>query len=76
MLAGTARLNALALERGQTLAQMALTWVLRHRGVTSALIGASRVSQIDDAVGALAGAELSAAELELIEGILREHPGS
>ena len=76
VLAGTARLNALALERGQTLAQMALTWVLRHRGVTSALIGASRVSQIDDAVGALAGAELSAAELELIEGILREHPGS
>ncbi|ULH14189.1 L-glyceraldehyde 3-phosphate reductase (plasmid) [Deinococcus sp. KNUC1210] len=76
LLAGTARLNALAHERGQTLAQMALTWVLRHRGVTSALIGASRVSQIEDAVGALAGAELSPEELELIEGILRDHPGS
>ncbi|GGR13799.1 aldo/keto reductase [Deinococcus ruber] len=76
LLAGTARLNALAHERGQTLAQMALAWVLRQPGVTSALIGASRVPQIEDAVGALAGAELSAPELEMIEEILREHPGS
>ncbi|WP_425144913.1 aldo/keto reductase [Deinococcus sp.] len=75
LLAGTARLNALAHERGQTLAQMALSWVLRTPGVTSALIGASRVSQIEDAAGALAGAAFSQGELEIIEGVLREHPG-
>jgi L-glyceraldehyde 3-phosphate reductase len=40
------RLNAIALERGQSLAQMAIAWVLRHPGMTSALIGASKVSQI------------------------------
>ena len=65
------RLNDLARERGQTLAQMALAWVLRHPEVTSALIGASRVEQIEDAVGALAKLEFSKAELERIEGILR-----
>ena len=64
------RLNELAQARGQTLAQLALAWVLRHPTVTSALIGASRVSQIDDAVGALARLELSADELGKIEGIL------
>jgi L-glyceraldehyde 3-phosphate reductase len=69
--AKVARLNDLARERGQTLAQMALAWVLRQPEVTSALIGASRVGQIDDAVGALAKLELSKAELEKIEGILR-----
>ena len=47
------KLNDLARERGQKLAQMALAWVLRHGEVTSAVIGSSRVSQIDDAVKAL-----------------------
>ncbi|HNE04388.1 MAG TPA: aldo/keto reductase, partial [Anaerolineales bacterium] len=47
------KLNALAQQRGQTLAQMALAWVLRHEGMTSVLIGASKVSQIEDAVGML-----------------------
>jgi L-glyceraldehyde 3-phosphate reductase len=64
------RLNELAQARGQTLAQLALAWVLRHPEVTSALIGASRPSQIDDAVGALASAALSEEELRAIEEIL------
>ena len=66
-----ARLNELARERGQTLAQMALAWVLRHPEVTSALIGASRVAQIEDAVGTLAKLEFGPPELEKIEAILR-----
>jgi len=64
------RLNELAQARGQTLAQLALAWVLRHPEVTSALIGASRPSQIDDAVGALKNAALSEEELRAIEEIL------
>ena len=52
VLAKTGKLNDLAQSRGQTLAQMALAWVLRHKVVTSALIGASKVSQVDDCVGA------------------------
>jgi L-glyceraldehyde 3-phosphate reductase len=64
------RLNVLAQARGQTLAQMALAWVLRHPEMTSALIGASRVSQVEDAVGALARLDFSAEELETIEVIL------
>lgn len=63
-------LQELALERGQTLAQMALAWVLRGERVTSVLIGASRVSQIDDCVGALKRLKFSSEELELIEIIL------
>lgn len=64
------QLNALAQERGQTLAQMAIAWVLRHPTMTSALIGASRPSQIDDCVGALNNLEFSADELGRIEAIL------
>lgn len=63
-------LDALARERGQSLVQLALAWVLRHPGMTSALIGASRVGQIEDAVGALEQLELSSAELEHIDQIL------
>jgi L-glyceraldehyde 3-phosphate reductase len=66
------RLNDLAQARGQTLAQLALAWVLRHPVVTSALIGASRPSQIDDAVGALHAPALSADELAEIEHILAD----
>lgn len=65
------KLNALAQKRGQTLAQMALAWVLRHEGMTSVLIGASKVSQIEDAVGMLNKLEFSAGELQEIESILR-----
>jgi L-glyceraldehyde 3-phosphate reductase len=63
-------LNAIAEERGQTMAQMALAWILRHEGVTSALVGASKVSQIEDSVGALESLAFSKEELEAIEGIL------
>jgi L-glyceraldehyde 3-phosphate reductase len=66
------RLNEIAGARGQTLAQMALAWVLRHAVVTSALIGASRVSQIEDSVGALQDLAFSADELARIEAILAE----
>lgn len=64
------KLNAMALERGQKLSQMALAWVLRGGRVTSALIGASKISQIEDAVGALNNLNFSAEELAQIDGIL------
>jgi L-glyceraldehyde 3-phosphate reductase len=60
-------LNALAERRGQTLAQMAIAWVLRDKRVTSALIGASRVQQIEDAVGALRNLSFTQAELDEID---------
>ena len=65
------QLNTLAQARGQTLAQMALAWVLRHEQVTSALIGASKVAQVEDAVGALAASSFTPAELQQIETILQ-----
>jgi L-glyceraldehyde 3-phosphate reductase len=64
------RLNDLAQKRGQTLAQLALAWVLRHTSVTSALVGASRVQQIEDAVMALKTLKFSPEELQVIEDIL------
>jgi L-glyceraldehyde 3-phosphate reductase len=70
-LAKVKRLNDLAKARGQTLAQLALAWVLRHTGMTSVLIGASRISQIDDAVGTLNNLSLSDTELQSMETILK-----
>ncbi len=64
------RLNEVAQARGQTLAQMALAWVLRHPEMTSALVGASRASQIDDAVGALKNLTFTDQELQAIDHIL------
>jgi L-glyceraldehyde 3-phosphate reductase len=64
------KLDELAKARGQTLAQLAITWVLRHPEMTSALIGASRISQIEDAVHALEAPALSGDELATIERIL------
>ena len=64
------RLQELAQTRGQSLAQMALAWVLRHSQVTSALIGASRPEQIDDAVGSLKNLNFESEELQTIENIL------
>jgi L-glyceraldehyde 3-phosphate reductase len=69
-LAKVRRLNDMATKRGQTLAQMSLAWVLRHPEVTSALIGASRTEQIEDAVGALQNLEFTDTELASIEQIL------
>ena len=66
-LASIRALNALAQERGQTLAQMAIAWVLRNPQVTSALIGASKPSQIEDCVGALKNTAFSPEELARID---------
>jgi L-glyceraldehyde 3-phosphate reductase len=63
-------LDAIARERGQTLAQMALAWVLRHKAMSSVLIGASRVSQVRDAVGALDTLSFDAASLQAIDALL------
>lgn len=64
------RLNALARGRGQSLAQMAIAWVLRHKGMTSALIGASRVSQIEECVAALKNLDFDETELAKIDAIV------
>ena len=64
------RLQETANKRSQTLAQMALAWVLRHPESTSALIGASRREQIDDAVGTLRNLKFEREELDVIEKIL------
>ncbi|NCB56167.1 MAG: L-glyceraldehyde 3-phosphate reductase [Gammaproteobacteria bacterium] len=61
------KLNDIAERRGQTLAQMALAWVLRGGRVTSALIGASRPEQVEDCVGALANRDFTEAELAEID---------
>jgi L-glyceraldehyde 3-phosphate reductase len=61
------QLNEIARRRGQSLAQMALAWVLRDKRVTSALIGASRPEQVIDAVGALDRLDFSADELKEID---------
>src|SRR5688572_21039036 len=65
------RLNEIAARRGQSLAQLAIAWVLRHETVTSAVIGASRVAQIEDSVAALDNLLLSTDELRAIEHALR-----
>jgi L-glyceraldehyde 3-phosphate reductase len=66
------KLNNLAKKRGQSLAQMAIAWVLRKPAVTSALIGASKASQIEDAVSALDNLKFSENELKSIDKILSE----
>ena len=65
-------LNRLAGARGQSLAQMALAWVLRDRRVTSALIGASRPEQIEQNVSALKNLSFTPEELAQIDGILKQ----
>jgi L-glyceraldehyde 3-phosphate reductase len=65
-------LNTVAAERGQSLAQMALAWVLRDSRMTSALIGASRVEQIEQNVAALANLMFSSEELARIDTILAQ----
>lgn len=64
------KLNDIALERGQTLAQMALAWLLKDPRITSVLIGASRVSQLLDSLACLKNQEFSNEELEKIANIL------
>ncbi|QPC86327.1 L-glyceraldehyde 3-phosphate reductase [Mesorhizobium sp. NBSH29] len=65
-------LNSIAEKRGQTLAQMALAWVLRGGRVTTALIGASKPSQVEDCVGALNNRDFTDAELAEIDTYARE----
>lgn len=64
------RLNQIAEGRGQTLAQMAIAWVLRHPQMTSALVGASKVSQVEDNAAAVKNLHFTADELSSIEAIL------
>ncbi|RSZ66119.1 L-glyceraldehyde 3-phosphate reductase [Corynebacterium hylobatis] len=72
------RLNDIAQEREQTLAQMAIAWVLRQQGefgeqtLTSAIIGASSVAQLDENLDALDNLEFSAAELKAIDDVARD----
>jgi L-glyceraldehyde 3-phosphate reductase len=60
-------LDEMAQARGQTLAQMAIAWVLRNEGITTALIGASRPEQVTDCVGAVANLEFTQEELSRID---------
>jgi L-glyceraldehyde 3-phosphate reductase len=64
------RLAAVAAERGQPLASMAVSWVLRDRRVTSAIIGASKVAQLEQCVAAASSAPFASAELRQIDAIL------
>jgi L-glyceraldehyde 3-phosphate reductase len=65
-------LNDIARGRGQTLAQMAIAWVLRSPAVTSALIGARNVEQLDDSLDALKKLKFTAAELKEIDRYAQE----
>jgi L-glyceraldehyde 3-phosphate reductase len=68
-LAALRGLDAVARERGQSLAQLAIQWVLRDGVVASALIGASRTSQLDENLAALDGPDFTSAELQEIDGL-------
>ena len=72
LLARVRALNDVAQRRGQTLAEMAVAWVLRDPRVTSALVGTSKVSQVDDNVAALKNLKFSSEELRTIDGVLQE----
>lgn len=71
-LASVKALDGMAQARGQTLAQMAIAWVLREGGITTALIGASRPEQVKDCAGAVGNLEFTAAELAEIDRISSE----
>ncbi len=69
-------LNDIAASRGQSLAQLALNWVLRDERMTSALIGASSVAQLEENVAALSGAKLTESELAAIDEFAVSTPGT
>jgi len=71
VIATIAALDKLARRRGQTLAQMALAWLLRDGRVTSAVIGASKPEQVAECVAALANTRFDRDELDAIDAILR-----
>ena len=64
------KLNDIASERGQSLAQMALSWLLKDPRITSVLIGASKVAQLLDSLSCLNNTEFSEEELKRIEAVL------
>ncbi|WP_430974512.1 L-glyceraldehyde 3-phosphate reductase [Sunxiuqinia rutila] len=66
------QLNEIALQRGQTLAQMALAWIIKDQRITSVLIGASSVKQLDDNIAMLDYLHFSQNELQQIEAILND----
>jgi L-glyceraldehyde 3-phosphate reductase len=69
-------LSKIAAARGQSIAQLALTWVLRHTGMTSVVMGASSIAQLEQNVSTLDKLDLSTRELDDIESILSSGPGS
>lgn len=69
LVANVRALNDIAEKRGQTLAQMALSWVLSHSGVTSVIVGCSSVTQLADSLQAVKSKEFTVEELNLIESI-------
>ena len=66
------KLSKIADERGQKMSQLALSWVLRDKRITSVIIGASKVSQIEDVVAIQSNLEFSSKELIAIDQILKE----
>ena len=66
-------LNDIAIQRGQSLAQMALAWLLKDKRITTVLIGASSVAQLDDNIDSLNKPDFAIDELNRIEAILRRH---
>ena len=64
------RLNSVAMERGQSLTQMALSWVLKDERVTSVIVGARNAAQLSENIGAIKNVEFSDEEIELIDEIL------
>jgi len=67
------QLNELAKSRGQSMAQLAIIWVLRQQAITSALIGASKIDHVEEAVAALNHITLNKEECDTIESILNHH---
>ena len=65
------KLNEIAKQRGQTLAQMALSWVVRDKRIASVIIGASKVSQIEGNIGILSASDFTKEELDNINNILK-----
>lgn len=69
LVANVGALNEIALRRGQTLAQMALSWVLAHEGVTSVIVGCSSIAQLADSMKAVESKAFTDEELKTIESI-------
>ncbi|MEO7048240.1 MAG: aldo/keto reductase, partial [Ferruginibacter sp.] len=65
------KLNDIASQRNQSLAQMAIAWILKDERITSVILGASKPKQVTDAIGAVKNHNFSKEELERIEEILK-----